>query len=182
MLHFNELYITEDKQHLVIDVEIDDLPIYDDCYLEKITVDVAESCGGDGLFTNPKYEWEFEPEVPGDINGDKLLDEKDRQFWLDMMRMAPITRDSIHSRINADGKIEYYYRANGDEYEVTPLMLDVYDKAAALYTDPMSQTTPAEDMSFKLLPYIADLFNDTKVYETYFGHPYDPTYKKYDFL
>ena len=105
MLHFNELYITEDKQHLVIDVEIDDLPIYDDCYLEKITVDIADNCDGDGLFTDPKYEWKFEPEVPGDTNGDGVFNENDLIFWRDMMAFSFIPQKNIHERITEEGKV-----------------------------------------------------------------------------
>lgn len=43
MIHFNELYITEDGKNLVIDAEIDDMPIYDDMYISSVQVTTGES-------------------------------------------------------------------------------------------------------------------------------------------
>ena len=44
MVHFNELYITDDRKKIVIDAEIDNLPIYDNCYIDKITVTLKDDC------------------------------------------------------------------------------------------------------------------------------------------
>lgn len=50
MLHFNELYITEDNKCLVIDVEIDDVPEYDSCYIESIEISSGWDCTEEGNF------------------------------------------------------------------------------------------------------------------------------------
>lgn len=44
MIHFNELYVTEDGEHLVIDTEIDNLPIYDGCVIDTISVSASPDC------------------------------------------------------------------------------------------------------------------------------------------
>lgn len=43
MIHFNELYVTEDGKSLVIDVEIDDLPVYDDMYISSVKIALGSS-------------------------------------------------------------------------------------------------------------------------------------------
>lgn len=183
MLHFNELYITEDKQHLVIDVEIDDLPIYDDCYLEKITVDVADSCDGDGLFTDPKYEWKFKPEVPGDTNGDGIFNENDLIFWKEMLEFTFIPRKNVRERITEEGNIEYYYKKNGEEFLVTKQMIDLYDYVVANYEDPNGSNDDVNEFGagLRLLTYIGEFFTNEGIYKAFFGREYDPQYKPYDF-
>lgn len=44
MLHFNELYITEDNKCLVIDVEVDDYSVYDSCYIDTIDFSLGAGC------------------------------------------------------------------------------------------------------------------------------------------
>lgn len=43
MLHFNNLYITEDGKNLVIDVAIDDMSYFKDVYLNSIAIDTQDS-------------------------------------------------------------------------------------------------------------------------------------------
>jgi len=47
MIHFNELYITEDGKNLVVDVGIDDIYVYDKCYIESVSVAPASKLCGD---------------------------------------------------------------------------------------------------------------------------------------
>lgn len=77
MLHFNELYITEDGKTLIIDVEMEGSSEYNDCYLDHIEVDAGSSCPS--LFTNPVTVWK-RPDV-FDLDGDGEVTENDIQ-WL----------------------------------------------------------------------------------------------------
>ena len=43
MIHYNNLYITEDSKYLVIDVAIDEESYYEDVYLDKIGIDTQDT-------------------------------------------------------------------------------------------------------------------------------------------
>jgi len=59
MIKFNELYITDDGKHLVVDVQIEDLPVYEYCFIDDVKVSISSDCdaeepvGAISLFTGP---------------------------------------------------------------------------------------------------------------------------------
>lgn len=54
MIHYNNLYITEDSKYLVIDVAIDEDSIYDDVYLHRIAIDTQDTYITNGPSNNAK--------------------------------------------------------------------------------------------------------------------------------
>jgi len=79
MIHFNELYITEDGKNLVIDVGIDDISVYDKCYIDSINITTAAKLCGDD-----KTGCEFTPVYTSgtgityvDMDGDGVITECD---------------------------------------------------------------------------------------------------------
>lgn len=115
MIHFNELYVTEDGKHLVVDAEIDDISVYDSCYIDKITVDVGENCEFGGNSNNALVLFEDYNSIPGDQDNDGKITKKDWWFWYRLMELASYP-DKLEQR--EDGS--YYY--NGyiidDEYNL----------------------------------------------------------------
>lgn len=54
MIHYNNLYITEDSKYLVIDVAIDEDSTYDDVYLYRIAIDTQDTYITNGPSNNAK--------------------------------------------------------------------------------------------------------------------------------
>lgn len=54
MIHYNNLYITEDSKYLVIDVAIDEDSTYDDVYLDRIAIDTQDTYITNGPSNNAK--------------------------------------------------------------------------------------------------------------------------------
>ena len=54
MIHYNNLYITEDSKYLVIDVAIDEDSTYDDDYLYRIAIDTQDTYITNGPSNNAK--------------------------------------------------------------------------------------------------------------------------------
>ena len=54
MIHYNNLYITEDGKYLVIDVAIDEDSTYDDDYLYRIAIDTQDTYITNGPSNNAK--------------------------------------------------------------------------------------------------------------------------------
>lgn len=54
MIHYNNLYITEDGKYLVIDVAIDEDSTYDDVYLYRIAIDTQDTYITNGPSNNAK--------------------------------------------------------------------------------------------------------------------------------
>ena len=54
MIHYNNLYITEDSKYLVIDVSIDEEPYYKDVYLDTISIDTQDTFVPNGPSDNAK--------------------------------------------------------------------------------------------------------------------------------
>lgn len=54
MIHYNNLYITEDSKYLVIDVAIDEDSTYDNVYLHRIAIDTQDTYITNGPSNNAK--------------------------------------------------------------------------------------------------------------------------------
>lgn len=57
MIHFNELKITPDNKHLIIDVSVSNESYYDNVYLDSIIIDNQDTYVGIGPSSNPIYEY-----------------------------------------------------------------------------------------------------------------------------
>lgn len=105
MVHFNELYVTEDGKNLVIDAEIDDFPVYKGAYIEKITVNTAANyCAGNNDAAVTVYSG-GDSVLYVDINDDAVIDEADMFIidWLNKILSRKTTNPSYD--VNMDDKV-----------------------------------------------------------------------------
>ena len=113
MIHFNELYITEDEKNLVIDTEIDSDGVYQDCYISKIIVDIADNCESPGLFRNPLVIWNATPKSIGDLDGDGRFTSADVGLYRGLLGMTNIWdigsghSDKYIIHVEEDGSMSY---------------------------------------------------------------------------
>lgn len=152
MIHFNELYITEDGKGLVVDAEIDNLPGYEDCYIEKIELDTGDTCGKSKLFSDAITIWEPDEIVVGDIDGDGKLTDNDFTLLKYLNILCKQNRMTNHSQYETDvpglyhkDDLYYYFditdesesiddykiqyiKSNGDKvYEMAKHIINDYD-------------------------------------------------------
>ena len=57
MVHFNELRITSDGQHLIIDVSVLSESYYKNVYIDSIVIDNQDTYVGSGPSSNPVYQY-----------------------------------------------------------------------------------------------------------------------------
>lgn len=57
MVHFNELRITSDGQHLIIDVSVLSEDYYKNVYIDSIVIDNQDTYVGSGPSSNPVYQY-----------------------------------------------------------------------------------------------------------------------------
>lgn len=55
MIQYNELRITQDKKHLIIDVQIMEMSYYEDVYLDTIIIDTQKTYQATGPSSNPLF-------------------------------------------------------------------------------------------------------------------------------
>ena len=111
MLHFNELYVTDDNSHIVIDVEIDNFDEYAQCYIDKVTVNLAEDyCNGTGSGVVVYRGGSGLTYV--DMDGDGKITERDVEqingLNMFMKRLRP-DKDGLNKYdVNLDGKVDLH--------------------------------------------------------------------------
>ena len=107
MLSFNELYITEDGKNLVIDVSVDDLAAYSECYINKITVNTAD---GHCKSKEPVDVFSGSTGVTYvDIDGDGVISESDVEQidWLQsILHRIAYSDEFAKYDVNKDGFID----------------------------------------------------------------------------
>lgn len=111
MIHFNELYISEDDDKLVIDVSIDEDPVYNGCYIDKITVTLKDDCDDDTkskvVYTNGNNDGI----TYVDINGDGVIDYVDITIinWLQDLLINSYVKSSDLEKydFNKDGFVDF---------------------------------------------------------------------------
>ena len=193
MIHFNELYISEDGKNLVIDTEIDNDAVYQDCYLSQITVDIADNCENPGLFRNPLVIWNATPKSIGDLDGDGRFTSVDVGLYRGLLGMTNIWdigsghSDKYTIHVEEDGSMSYigqkYDQETGEyivneqtgDYEIGDIpisdtLYSLYRQAVYNYDDPINGTdrnTPY--LGNKIIPFFADQFTDLSVYSIIFG-------------
>lgn len=109
MLRFNELYVTEDGKHLVIDVEIEDYEMYDSCYISNISVNTAANrCGNKAVSDVVVHS--VEGIVQYDMNGDGVITEEDCELYnrlVELLGKVEYDSDDISKYdVNQDGIVD----------------------------------------------------------------------------
>lgn len=69
MIHFNELRITPDNQHLIIDVSVLNEAYYKDVYIDSIIIDNQDTYVGTGPSSSPIYSYTV-PEETSPLTGE----------------------------------------------------------------------------------------------------------------
>lgn len=172
MIHFNELYITEDGKNLIVDVELDDLPGNESCYLDEIVIDTGSKCSTSTLFNNPLSVWKSKK--AGDLNGDGVVDAEDYRMLQVMMGVKDsfkntTTNTGMKNIYMRDGK--YYYRViNPDydedhpekwiEYEISYDMAQLCIRIAENYDDLILTGKPPYLTPGNILNYITSDFDE----------------------
>ena len=193
MIHFNELYITEDEKNLVIDTEIDSDGVYQDCYISKIIVDIADNCESPGLFRNPLVIWNATPKSIGDLDGDGRFTSADVGLYRGLLGMTNIWdigsghSDKYIIHVEEDGSMsyigqkydpetgEYILNEQTGDYEVgnvpiSETLYSLYKQAVYNYDDPIQgidHNTPY--LGNKIIPFITEQFTDLSIYSTILG-------------
>lgn len=65
MVHFNELKITPDGAHLIIDISVKNETYYKNVYLDSIVIDNQDTYVGTGPSSNPVYQYTISDVVSG---------------------------------------------------------------------------------------------------------------------
>ena len=106
MIHFNDLYISDDNQSLIVDVEIDGFPVYEDTSINSIDL-ILGYCSDSPVTVNL---WENKPIVVGDFDNDGKITSEDAVF-LQYLHEA-MTNDIYRTN---DGT--YFYIRHGELFE-----------------------------------------------------------------
>ena len=110
MVHFNELRITSDGQHLIIDVSVLSESYYKNVYIDSIVIDNQDTYVGSGPSSNPVYSYY----VP---NGVSQLTKK--TYSQKHVRLVLTPND-----LPLNGLLFVYVRAKGTPAADTPCGLD----------------------------------------------------------
>lgn len=110
MVHFNELRITSDGQHLIIDVSVLSESYYKNVYIDSIVIDNQDTYVGSGPSSNPVYSYS----VP---NGVSQLTKK--TYSQKHVRLVLTPND-----LPLNGLLFVYVRAKGTPAPDTPCGLD----------------------------------------------------------
>lgn len=85
MIQFNELRITPDGKHLIIDASINNSNYYDNVVLDSIIIDTQDTYVPNGPSTNPIYEhkvdgYDYVYSIPEDCNCSPVLVDEDKSY------------------------------------------------------------------------------------------------------
>lgn len=169
MIHFNELYVTEDGKHLVVDAEIDANSAYDGCYIDAITVDLGTNCEGNGFSSNAVKIYDG-TRVVGDLTGSYTITESDVKMWHDLLCLTS-------RRLKQSSDCNYYYDDEDEFGNPTVVYVDskvpsIMEYVATHYVAINTHQTfavpnqPADDSGFvasKLFQYIVDILGNNTI-------------------
>lgn len=110
MVHFNELRITSDGQHLIIDVSVLSESYYKNVYIDSIVIDNQDTYVGSGPSSNPVYQYS----VP---NGVSQLTKK-------TYSQKHVRLDLTPTDLPLNGLLFVYVRTKGTPAADTPCGLD----------------------------------------------------------
>lgn len=111
MIHFNELKISADAQHLIIDVSVRSESYYKDVYIDSIVIDNQDTYVGTGPSSNPVYSYS----VPDSVSKLTKKTYSRKHVRLDL---NPADLGSL------DGLFFVYVRAKGIPSADTPCGMD----------------------------------------------------------
>lgn len=169
MIQFNELYVSSDGKHLVVDAEIEDFAIYDSCYIDTVVVDTAEDyCSGGKAKAVTVYQ-NGGSVIQNDMNGDGKITDIDCALYNRLLELIAKLKDDDEEEydqhdVNRDGIVdlkdydalrtaitgtlvdEYRYDVNGDGE--APNNGDLTDMADYLLSMGMKSLSPDEYAEF----------------------------------
>lgn len=166
MIHFNELYVTEDGKNLVIDAEIDDLDIYENCFITNVLVDVGENCDGNGKSVNALVKYNGTPILVGDADNDGALSKKEIDIWKNLHGLA-FAIENGGKKLRYDETKGWWFKSqtkdddgNYIDVYVTDEFVNLAEEIRTTYRDYILDKEPGtENMSpGQVLAYISDLF------------------------
>ena len=111
MIHFNELKISADAQHLIIDVSVLSESYYKNVYIDSIIIDNQDTYVGTGPSSNPVYSYS----VPDNISKLTKKTYSQKHVRLDL---SPVDLGSL------DGLFFVYVRTKGTPSPDTPCGMD----------------------------------------------------------
>lgn len=111
MIHFNELKISADAQHLIIDVSVLSESYYKDVYIDSIVIDNQDTYVGTGPSSNPVYSYS----VPDSVSKLTKKTYSQKHVRLDL---SPADLRSL------DGLFFVYVRTKGIPSADTPCGMD----------------------------------------------------------
>jgi hypothetical protein len=90
MIQFNELRITPDSQHLIIDVSIDNSSYYDNVILDSIVIDTQDTYVANGPSSKPIYTYNIDTEnnynytysTPEECSCNPVVSDDDKAYCL----------------------------------------------------------------------------------------------------
>lgn len=87
MIQFNELRITPDSKHLIIDASIDNSSYYDNVILDSIVIDTQDTYVANGPSSKPIYthkidSYDYTYSIPEDCNCNPVLSDDDKAYCL----------------------------------------------------------------------------------------------------
>ena len=111
MIHFNELKISADAQHLIIDVSVLSESYYKNVYIDSIVIDNQDTYVGTGPSSNPVYSYS----VPDGVSKLTKKTYSQKHVRLDL---SPVDLGSL------DGLFFVYVRTKGIPSADTPCGMD----------------------------------------------------------
>lgn len=106
MIHFNELKITPDGAHLIIDISVKNETYYKNVYLDSIVIDNQDTYVGTGPSSNPVYQYT----IPDVVSGLTARHSFRKHFRLDLASID----------LPLDGLLFVYIRTKGTPAPDTP--------------------------------------------------------------
>ena len=125
MIHYNNLYITEDSKYLVIDVAIDEDSTYDDVYLDRIAIDTQDTYITNGPSNNAKIFHIGGDDIEGpSING--IEEVKNSGKDIKKVKHTKLTLSAKDLGVNLNKDMLFVYTiATGTPAPDTPCNCDV---------------------------------------------------------
>lgn len=120
MIHFNELFITPDRKHLIIDVSVKSDKYYKDVYIDSIVIDNQDTYVGTGPSTTPVYEFTIPTEGTVTLKklGKTITPTYNYKHWRLELSTSDLTTSSF------DGIFFVYVRTKGTPAANTPCGMD----------------------------------------------------------
>ena len=130
MIQFNELRITPDSKHLIIDASIDNSSYYDNVILDSIVIDTQDTYVANGPSSKPIYtykiDYDYTYSTPEDYSCNPVLSDNDKAYCLTQGgKNIRLTLSAKDLGISLNDKILFVYAiATGTPAPDTPCGMD----------------------------------------------------------